>query len=88
MVSALHAVIMDSDGELLNNLDWDPVYLAHLFSEDFFDMSSLWSNELVSDCEMMNINIESKENRYQPVVEDISLDDEVLCDAVTHIEAE
>ena len=87
MISVLRALHMDSDNELLTCLDWDPVYLAHLFSEDFNDMSSLWNSEIVSDSEMLKINVESEE-KYQPVIEDISLEDDMLHDAVNRIEAQ
>ena len=65
--------------------DWDPSYLAEVFSGDFDDMSELWSSnigdqELVSEVEKME--------KYQPIVEDISMDDEELCSVVETIESE
>ena len=79
-------LVMENDNDLLLNSDWDPVYLAYIFNQDFFDMSYLWSSELVSDSEMLKIdgNVE----KYIPIMEDISLEDDVLCDAVNRIEQE
>ena len=54
-----------------------------LFDEDFHDFSELWcgnmeNRDLVNAVEKLEI--------YSPVVEDISLDDNVLCQAVEKIE--
>ena len=72
-------------GDILLNLDWDPCYLSSIFDEDFYDMSSLWDKQ-VTDSEMMEINLDRQV--YCPIVEDISLEDEVLRDAVERIESE
>ena len=70
-----------SDCDILENLDWDPVYLSQLFSEDFFDMSSLWNDEnFVPDGDLI------KCDSYKPIVEDISMDDQELRSAVELIE--
>ena len=71
---------------IFENLDCDPCYLSKLFEEDFFDMSYLWNEEYVSDSEMVKF-VQERE-KYCPCVEEISLDDEVLCDAVNRIESE
>ena len=71
---------------LFTNLDWDPSYLALLFSKDFENMSSLWNCELVSDVELLEFS--KNEEKYSPCVEDISLDDDMLLNAVNQIEAE
>ena len=73
------------DSLLFRNRDWDPSYLAELVSQDFFDFSELWStnyadSQLVSDVQQLE--------KYQRIVEDISLDDNVLCTAVEAIEKE
>ena len=74
-----------SDKALSINCDWDPVYLKEMMSEDFFEFSDLW-NPITSDEELVKIanSVES----YCPIVEDISMDDNVLCQAVENIEKE
>ena len=67
------------------NRDWDPSYLQQLLSQDFYDYDELWSSnignmELVKEVE--------KVERYSPIVEDISLEDDILCSAVEKIEEE
>ena len=76
-----------SDNLLLRNRDWDPSYLKELVSEDFYDFSELWNinsgvqdKDLVTYCDNME--------KYCPIVEDISLEDEVLCHEVEKIEEE
>ena len=59
--------------------------MSLLFNDQFYDFSDLWRSnvtdtELVSSYEKMDI--------YSPIVEDISLEDEVLCKAVEDIEYE
>ena len=66
--------------DLLLNRDWDPEYLQELFRTDFNDMSELWS-DAVSDTEMNKLA-----DKYCPIVEDISMDDEELSHAVKTIE--
>ena len=65
-----------------NNRDWDPSYLCQLFTEDFYLLKDLWSKT----CHVMEL-VEYSE-KYCPVVEDISLDDETLCSAVEEIESQ
>ena len=74
--------------DIFENFDWDPSYLALIFSEDFFDMSYLWNGNTdgVTDAEF--INFVEKTEKYQPCVEDISLDDNILCQEVAWIESE
>ena len=76
-----------SDGLLWSNRDWDPSYLCKVMNQDFFDYNELWSGSLeFNDTELVeNVN---KIERYCPEVEDISLDDESLLNAVTDIENE
>ena len=75
-----------SDKDFIMNRDWDPSYLAMLFSQDFYNFNDHWNSSNVSDmelsCAMNNLDI------YQPIVEDISVDDDVLVDAVEQIEKE
>ena len=61
------------------NCDWDPVCLQQLFAED------LWSSN-VSDLELLH-KVEEME-RYCPITEDISMEDELLCSAVERFETE
>ena len=81
---------MDFEDDLFLNLDWDPVYLVYLFREDFDDIDYLWNFEIVSDFELLKMSEISDcvQEKYSPCVEDISLDDNVLCDAVDRIESE
>ena len=78
--------VMDvPDSCLIHNHDWDPSYLSQLLSDDFFDFNELWSNNM-GDVELVQ-EVEKVE-KYCPTVEDISMDDEVLCNAVEKIEEE
>ena len=73
--------------DLVNNCDWDPLYLWNIFESDFNDCSELWGNSMeVNDTELVK-NVEKMEC-YVPIVEDISLEDEVLSEAVQKIEDE
>ena len=81
----LISVMEDSDELLLENRDWDPLYLSSIFDSDFCDHSDLWINDM-GDQELVGV-VEHLE-RYCPEVEDISLDESELCSAVEHIENE
>ena len=72
-----------SDEYFSTNCDWDPCYLAMLFEEEFNDFSLLWISE-ISDVELITEG--SKMDVYCPIVEDISIEDDVLCSAVEKIE--
>ena len=73
-----------SDSSLLINRDWDPSYLSQLVGDQFND---LWNcGRDMNDKELVQ-NVERIE-KYCPIVEDISLDDQVLCTAVEKIEEE
>ena len=74
-----------SDDMMARNRDWDPSYLGHLFSEDFYDFKDLWQSP-VSDSQL--VQDVANLDKYSPIVEDISMDDEVLCKAVEKIENE
>ena len=73
------------DRILTSNRDWDPNYLMDIMSEDFYDFGDLWGST-VNDRELVR-DVEKLE-KYCPVVEDISMDDETLCSAVEKIEEE
>ena len=73
------------DDALMRNRDWDPSYLSMLFSKDFNDSSDLWQSS-VGDSELIS-HVEHVE-KYVPNVEDISIEDNVLCEAVERIEEE
>ena len=76
-----------SDYYLLQNRDWDPIYLSQLFSEEFYyDFTDLWNTGNMNDMDL--VSAVEKVEKYSPIVEDISLDDEVLCPAVEQIEDE
>ena len=74
-----------SDGELLCNRDWDPSYLHSIFSSEFDDLLDLWDSS-INDMELVK-HVECVE-KYCPIVEDISMDDDTLCKAVEGIEKE
>ena len=74
-----------SDKELWPNRDWDLSYMQQHFSDDFCDYSDLWKSnitdgELIQECQKME--------KYSPIMEDISLDDDALYNAVQKIETE
>ena len=73
------------DYYLSQNKDWDPSYLAMLFSQDFNDFSDLWCSE-TSDTEL--VKEMEKLDIYCPIVEDISMEDDVLVKAVEQIKYE
>ena len=77
---------MDScDSDLLSNRDWDPVYLRELFTEDFYEFKDLWKSN-VNDMELVEHS--QKVECYVPIVEDISVEDDVLCSAMDEVEKE
>ena len=67
-------------GDILLNLDWDPHYLRSIFDQDFYDMSSLWTSDYIIDKELV---VSAKDEVYCPIVKDISIDDNVLVQAVS-----
>ena len=75
-----------SDGFLIYNRDWDPSYLSEIVQQDFYDFPNLWGDSSVQDSDLVN-EMERVE-RYQPIVEDISIEDDILCSAVEKIEKE
>ena len=74
-----------SDSYLCLNCDWDPSYLHSIFDKSFDDCSELWINE-VEDSALIR-EMEHLEH-YCPIVEDMSIEDEVLCNAAEQIENE
>ena len=74
-----------SDRIFATNRDWDPQYLRELVSIDFFDFKEHWEMSL-SDMELLKA--EGAKDRYCPLVEDISVDDQTLYKAVEQIEYE
>ena len=75
---------MDISGSvLIRNLDWEPSYLKSIFDIDFPD--NLWCREM-DDSELLNTVTQLE--RYCLIVEDISMDDIDLCNAVEKVEAE
>ena len=67
-------VTMDvPDSALFCNRDWDPLYLRGIFDTEF---NELWCSD-INDMDLLS-HVEQVE-RYCPIVEDISLDDETLC---------
>ena len=76
---------MDLD-DIFVNLDWDPSYLGSIFNQDFYEMAELWNEGYVKDSYLLKAV--EKNEIYQPIVEDISLDDHILHSAVEKMEAE
>ena len=74
-----------NDSSFLLNCDCDPVYLVSIFDVDFHDISDLWDNNM-EDCELLDVVTTIE--KYSPIVEDISLEDDVLYSAVEQIESE
>ena len=69
--------------DLSCNLDWDPSYLLLIFDQDFYDMSELWNaSSSISDSDILKAMYQ----KYSPIIEDISIDDDSLCEAVEAIE--
>ena len=69
--------------DLSCNLDWDPSYLLLIFYQDFYDMSELWNaSSSISDSDILKAMYQ----KYSPIIEDISIDDDSLCEAVEAIE--
>ena len=84
-VTSCYINVMMDEEDFISNLDWDPFYLARIFDVDFYDMSELWNDpSAVSDSEIVH----AMDTKYCPIVEDISVDDECLYDAVQAIENE
>ena len=70
-----------SDSLLCRNRDWDPSYLSQLLSDDFYELSDLWSDSNATDTELIQ-----EVEKYCLIVEDISMDDETLRNEVEKIE--
>ena len=71
-----------SDSLLMTNRVWDLAYLQEVCRQDFYEFDDLWSSnindmELVKEAEILE--------KYCPITDDISLDDQVLCSAVEKI---
>ena len=76
-----------SDRDLIENSDWDPCYLRHIFDGDFFENSDLWQGNMeFSDQELLKYV--EKVEPCKLIVKDISLEDETLCSEVEKIEHE
>ena len=74
-----------TDRMLVSNRDWDPSYLNEIFQEDFYDYCDMWSSDL-SDAAIVS-HLENVE-KYCPITEDITMDDDTLYSAVEQIEEE
>ena len=73
------------DSSFISNHDWDPAYLRDIFDVEFFDFTELFFSN-ITDMELLE-HVEHTE-KYCPITEDISLDDDTLCQAVKQIETE
>ena len=70
-----------SDRIFMANRDWDHAYLKSIFTQDFYEFRELWHSN-VGDTELLRAECCS------PIVENISLDDDTLYEAVAEIENE
>ena len=76
-----------ADHVFVTNLDWDPQYLMECVTQDFYDFTEHWQNCL-SDKELIDGKRLGPGSWYCPLVEDISLNDDTLYEAVEQIEHE
>ena len=77
-----------SDRIFFTYRDWYPQYLREIVSQDFYDFTKHWQSSL-ADMELVEVAKKAMASgRYCPLIEDISLDDDTLYDAVTQIESE
>ena len=74
------------DRLFVTNRDWDPHYLRELVTQDFYDFTEHWNNS-TTDMELLAAE-RPFSGKYSPMVEDISLDDDTLYEAVEQIEQE
>ena len=65
-----------SDSYLWNNRDWDLSYLSQIVTQDFFEFNELWSNSTTLN-DVQLVEEVHKVEKYCPIVEDISLDDQL-----------
>ena len=87
-VCSSHGLNMElADRMFTGNRDWDPTYLRYIFSQDFYEFGDLWKSN-IGDSDLVTIAERMENERYTPIVEDISLDDQTLCDTVDQIERE
>ena len=77
-----------SDRIFYTNHDWDPQYLRELVCQDFYEFGDHWKSALGDRELIATVEGATAMEPYCPLVEDISLDDETLYDAVTQIENE
>ena len=76
-----------SDKVLCDNHDYNPGYLALLFSEVLM-ISVKCGIRMFLMVNVFSVKEVNKVEAYKPIVEDISLDDDILCQAVEQIESE
>ena len=76
----------------MNSIDyWKPLFLKLLFDSNFDENSKAdLFNTSMSNMELLQCvgQVEKERVPYQPIIEDISMDDEVLVKAVDKIEEE
>ena len=77
-----------SDRIFFTNNDWDPQYLREIVSQDFYDFTEHWQSSLANMELVEAVEKVVTSGRYCPLVENISLDDDTLYDAVAQIESE
>ena len=76
------------DRIFVTNHDWVPQYLREVVAQDFYDFRELWQSS-ICDKELVRATEMAKAmKKYSPLVEDISLDDDTLYEAVQQIENE
>ena len=85
IISCLYVKMEVADAMYVRNRNWDPCYLRDLFQEEFYKFGDLWKSN-VMDIELLEES--DRVERYCPIKEDISLDDDTLCKAVENVEDE
>ena len=61
--------------------------MSNIFAQDFYEYPELWNSSTSLNGHQLVQEVERVE-KYTPIVEDISLDDDILCQEVNKIEQE
>ena len=77
-----------SDRIFYTNHDWDPQYLRELVCQDFYEFQEHWQSSLGDKELIAESDRAMATEQYTPLMEDISLDDDTLYEAVSQIERE
>ena len=75
------------DSCFVTNRDWDPGYLSEIMLCDWYEFDDHWKSN-VTDQDIVDGMKYLSVDKYSPVIEDISLDDETLSKEVDRVEYE